>query len=147
MEKSNYPDNCSQTFHCNDCDYETHIQSRLSLHRVKKHPHCIDDNIKSINVVVKYPKGKSFYCCICDTIIGSLANFRRHCQTSHPKIPFKTSCLCTICDTLFDSTKGAGVHLKGSHKLPSSFMLNPPPDEPIISFVDYHDSNKHLNSK
>ena len=83
MDNSNYTDNCSQLFHCNDCDFETHIQSRLSLHRVKKHPRCIDDNIKSINVVVEYPKGKSFYCCICGTIIGSLANFPRHCLTSH----------------------------------------------------------------
>ena len=85
---SNVPNNCSVgLFHCKECKFVSGSQGGLGVHRVKKHKASDCDNIHSVSVICEYPKGKPFYCCICDTIIKSRPNFTRHFRAIHPNTP------------------------------------------------------------
>ena len=70
---SNVPNNCPVgLFHCKECKFVSDSQGGLGVHRVKKHKASDCDNIHSVSVICEYPKGKPFYCCICDTITGQI---------------------------------------------------------------------------
>ncbi|CAB4026599.1 ---NA--- [Paramuricea clavata] len=133
--------NCTNSsYKCNECEFVSDSQGGLGVHRVKKHKANGCDNINSVSVVCEYPQGKSFYCCICNTIIKSWPNFKRHYKNIHPNIPLTASAVCTLCNRVFSELKGAGVHMKREHDISSSSVIPPSSPSPIMSSVNFADS-------
>lgn len=128
---------------CPDCDRICASQGNLGLHRSKMHKIKVPDHIKSVNIVRLFPEGKSHYCCLCNTIIGSFPNFKRHFSTAHKGISLNISAKCVICNREFEKSSGAGVHVKRSHKIgkDGKYPLSP---SPVMSFIDM--SSSHNNS-
>ena len=93
------------------------------------HNISVPDNITVINMVRKYPEGKSFYCCLCDVTIGCFPNFKCHYTNIHKDISINVSAKCTLCQKNFKSAQEAGVHCKRTHKTGSKapFPLSPTP--------------------
>ena len=138
---------CSNgSFKCNDCEFVSDSQGGLGVHRVKKHKADGSENIHSVSVVCEYPQGKSFYCCICDNIIKSWPNFKRHYKNIHPKIQLNISALCTLCNRAFSELKGVGVHMKREHDISSSSSIHPSSPSPIMSTANFADSQPSIDS-
>ena len=95
----------------------------------------VPDNIKSVNIVRLFPEGKSYYCCLCDNIIGSFQNFKRHYKNKHKGISLVTSAKCIICERSFTDCRGAGVHLQRAHGIGKSDDY-PLSKTPVMSYVD-----------
>lgn len=128
------------SFKCSDCEFTSDSQGGLGVHRVKKHKSSISNGIASVSIVCEYPQGKSFYCCLCDTITKSWPNFKRHFKNIHPNLPLHASAVCTLCNRLFDELKGIGVHLKRSHDISSATTVEPNSPSPIMSYANFIDS-------
>ena len=124
---------------CPDCDRICASQGNLGLHRSKMHKPKVPGNIKSVNIVRLFPEGKSHYCCLCNTIIGSFPNFKRHFSTAHKGISLNISAKCVICEREFEKSSGAGVHVKRSHNIgkDAKYPLSP---SPVMSFIDMSSS-------
>ena len=101
---------------CTDCSFITTTQGHLGIHRSKMHHAVVPDHIKSVNIVRLFPEGKSYYCCLCDSIIGSFPNFKRH-SNKHKGISLNISAKCTLCNRTFTDNRGAGVHLQRGHHI------------------------------
>ena len=99
------------------------------------HRNEIGANIKSVNIVRLFPEGKSHYCCLCNNIIASFPNFKRHFATTHKGIDLIVPAKCLICDREFAKSSGAGVHLKRAHQIGKDdpYPVSP---SPIMSYVD-----------
>ena len=136
----NTSNNIGELFKCMECDYVSESQGGLGVHRVKKHRNSILDNIESVCVTCEYPKGKSFYCCLCDNIIKTWPNFMRHFKNVHTDIPLTANAWCSMCNRLFDDLKGAGVHMKREHGISSTSIIPPSSPSPIMSVANYIDS-------
>ena len=121
---------------CPDCSFISSSQGNLGIHRSKMHKCTVPENINSVNIMRLFPEGKSHYCCLCNNIIGSFPNFKRHFSTSHKGIILNVSAKCVICDREFPTSNGAGVHIKRTHNIGKDqiFPLSP---SPVVSFVDY----------
>ncbi len=105
--------NCSVAFvKCPDCEYISKSTGGLAVHRSKIHNINVSNNIKTLYINRLFPEGKPVYCCICDVVIGSVANFRRHMQNIHKSIELMESAQCLVCDKKFKTGRGAGVHLR-----------------------------------
>ena len=89
-----------------------------------------------MNIVQLFPEGKSYYCCLCNNIIASFPNFKRHFSTTHKGVPLNISAKCSICNHEFPKSSGAGVHVKRAHKIGKDdpYPLSP---SPVMSFVNY----------
>lgn len=100
------------------------------------HKCFVPDNITSVNIVRLFPEGKSHYCCLCNNIIASFPNFKRHFSTTHKGVTLNVSAKCVICDREFPSSNGAGVHIKRTHNIGKHqpYPLSP---SPVMSFIDY----------
>ena len=144
MDESDYNTTSgpNEQFFCNDCSFVSDSQGGLGVHCVKKHKVEVPDDVKSVSVVCEFPKGKSFYCCICNTIIKSWPNFKRHYINIHPGIELFVSAVCTLCNRQFKELKGAGVHLKRDHDIASSTIVTPKSPSPIMSSIDFVDSQR-----
>ena len=101
---------------CFDCSFITTSQGHLGIHKAKIHRVDIPENIKSVTIVRLFPDGKSYHRCLCNSIIASFANFKRHFQDLHKGISLNISAKCTICDRSFSHCHGAGVHCCNIHK-------------------------------
>ncbi len=130
----------SGQFFCNDCSFISESQGGLGVHCVKKHKVETPDDVKSVSVICEFPKGKSFYCCICNTIIKSWPNFKRHYKNIHPGVDLFVSAVCTWCNRQFKELKGAGVHMNLEHHISSSSVVPPNSPSPIMSTIDFVDS-------
>ena len=108
---------------CPDCDRICASQGNFGLHRSKMHKTKVPENIKSVNIVRLFPEGKSHYCCLCNTIIGSFPNFKRHFTTVHKGISLIVSAKCVICDREFEKSSGASVHVKRSHNIGKKWKI------------------------
>ena len=71
---------------CMDCSFITTSQGHLGIHKAKMHRVDVPENIKSVNIVRLFPDGKSYHCCLCNSIIASFANFKCHFQDLHKGI-------------------------------------------------------------
>ena len=120
---------------CTDCSFITTTQGHLGIHRSKMHHAVVPDHIKSVNIVRLFPEGKSYYCCLCDNIIGSFPNFKRHYSNKHEGISLNISAKCTLCNRTFADNRGAGVHLQRTHHIGKNdpYPLTP---TPVMSYVD-----------
>ena len=128
------------SYKCRECEFVSDSQGGLGVHRVKKLRDNVCENIQSVSVVCEYPKGKTFYCCLCDNIIKSWPNFTRHFRNIHPKIPLTTSAWCSLCNRVFNDLKGVGVHMKREHDISSSSIIPPSSPSPIMSVANFNDS-------
>ena len=120
---------------CTDCSFIASTQGHLGIHRSKMHHAAVSDHVKSVNIVRLFPEGKSFYCCLCNNIIGSFPNFKRHYGNKHKGISLNISAKCTICNRIFQENRGTGVHLQRSHQIGKNdpYPLSP---TPVMSYVD-----------
>ena len=102
--------------------------------------HNIDvpEHIKSVKIERLFPEGKSYYCCLCNNIIASFPNFKRHFKNKHKGISFNISAKCMLCNRSFSDNRGAGVHLIRTHHIGKNtpYPLSP---TPAMSFVDLED--------
>ncbi len=130
----------SEQFFCNDCSFVSGSQGGLGVHCVKKHRAEIPDDVKSVSITCKFHKGKSFNCCICNMIIKSWPNFKRHYSNIHLGIDLFVSAVCTLCNHQFRDFKGVGVHIKQDHDILSSSIVPPNSPSPILSSIDFVDS-------
>ena len=122
------------------CEFVSDSQGGLGVHQVKKHKASDCDDIHSVSIICEYPKGKSFYCCICDTIIKSWPHFTRHFRAIHSNIPLFASAWCTLCNRQFKDLKRVGVHMNREHDISSLTIIPPSSDVPIMSSVNFVDS-------
>ena len=120
---------------CPDCSFISFSQGGLGVHRSKLHNISIPDNVDCLYVERIFPEGKSIYCCLCDTTIGSIANFRRHIKSKHKSVKLIESAKCDLCKKSFSDGRGAGVHLKRAHSIGSNTPY-PHSPTPVISRVD-----------
>ena len=120
---------------CPDCDRMCASQGSLGLHCSKMHKTNVPGNIKSVNIVRLFPEGKSHYCYLCNTKIGSFLNFKRHFTTTHDGISLNISAKCVTCDREFEKSSGAGVHVKRAHNIgkDGKYPLSP---LPAMWFID-----------
>ena len=127
-------------FKCTDCNFVAKSSQGLGVHRSKKHnvADSLSMNVVSVSVVREYPERRSFYCCLCDSIVVNFQHFTRYFKNLHPGIRVISSAHCSVCDKDFSSGQGAGVHVKrtkcGRSKIPVV-------DEPIISTATYRDDD------
>ena len=132
---------------CCDCSFIAASQGHLGVHRSKMHRSDVDANIKSVNITRLVPEGKSHYCCLCNNIIASFPNFKRHFATTHKGIDLKVSAKCLICKLQFAKSCGAGVHLKCAHQIGKDdpYPVSP---SPVMSYVDMEltQNNSSFNS-
>ena len=119
-----------------DCSFISSSQGHLGIHRSKMHKCSVPENIKSVNIVRLFTEEKSYYCCLCNNIIMSFPNFKRHFSTSHKGVTLNVSAKCVVCDREFPSSTGAGVHIKRTHKIGKE-QLYPLSPSPVMSFIDY----------
>ena len=75
---------------CCDCSFIAASQGHLGVHRSKMHESVIDANIKTVNIIRLFPEGKSHYCCLCNNIIASFPNFKRHFATTLKVLTLKS---------------------------------------------------------
>ena len=136
----------SNKFKCQDCDFTSRSQGNLGVHRVKKHPKSFNGNIDHVSVVCEYPKGKPFYCCLCENVIKSYPNFKRHFHGVHEGVALKASAICTICNRNFKDLKGAGVHAKIEHGITKTKIIAPTSPSPIMTVVNLKECNPLANS-
>jgi hypothetical protein len=120
---------------CPDCSFISFSQGGLGVHRSKLHNISIPDNVDCLYVERIFPEGKSIYCCLCDTTIGFIANFRRHIKSKHKSVKLIESAKCDLCKKSFSAGRGAGVHLKRAHSIGSNTPYHHSPT-PVISRVD-----------
>lgn len=129
----------SQQIKCQDCEFMASNQGGLSVHRSKLHKTYMSEQYSSVSVVRLYPEGKQFYCCICNSIVGSFPNFHRHFKNLHPSININATAECVICGKSFETARGAGVHCRREH-LVGTKVKYPHSPSPIISSIDFLDS-------
>ncbi len=123
---------------CMDCSFITTTQGYLGIHRSKMHNIEVPDHIKIVSIVRPFPEVKPYYCCLCNNIIGSFPNFKRHFQNIHKGISLNVSAICLICDRSFPKSSGAGVHVQWKHIIgkDDSYPASP---SPAMSYVDLED--------
>lgn len=68
----------SYVYSCTDCNFTSVKEGGLGVHRAKMHNVELADQVLSVYVTRVYPECKKFKCCICDVVIGSYPNFKRH---------------------------------------------------------------------
>ncbi len=125
-----------------DCSFVTTSQGHLGIHKAKMHPVQVPDHIKSVNIVRLFPDGKSYQCCLCNSIIASFSNFKRHFQDLHKGISLNISAKCVLCDRLFPHCHGAGNGGIILGKIPSTLSLLL-----LLSYVDLEDpSNNSISA-
>ena len=118
--------NCSIVFvKCPDCEWVT---GGLAVHCSKIH------NINVPNINRLFPEGKPVYCCICDVVIGSVANFRRHMKNIHESIELIESAQCLVSKKKFNTGRGAGVHLRTQNM--DMNTKSPQLPTPVMTFTD-----------
>ena len=121
-----------------DCNFVAKSSQGLGVHRSKKHivNDSLSTNAVSVSVVREYPERRSFYCCLCDSIVLNFQHLTCHFKKPHPGIKILSSARCSVCGNEFSSGQGAGVHVSrticGRSKLPVA-------DEPIMSIATYRD--------
>ena len=120
---------------CPDCSFITSTQGHLGIHRSKMHKCATPRDVKSVNIIRLFPEGKPHYCCLCDNIIASFPNFKRHFATSHKGISLIVSAKCVICDREFSKPSGAGVHIKRVHQI-GKHQSYPHSPSPVMSYVN-----------
>ena len=105
--------NCPIAFvKCPDCEYISKSTGGLAVHRSKIHNINIPNDIDTLYINRLFPEGKPVYCCICDVVIGSVANFRRHMKNIHKCVKLVESAQCLVCNKRYNTGRGAGVHLR-----------------------------------
>ena len=95
----------------------------------------VPDHIKSMNIVRHFPDGKSYQCCLSNSVIASFANFKRHFQDLHKGISLNISAKCILCDCLSSHCRDAGVHLQCTHKIGKD-TVSSLSHTPVMSYVD-----------
>ena len=132
---------------CCDCSFIAASQGHLGVHRSKMHRSDVDANIKTVSITRLFSEGKSHYCCLCNNIIASFPNFKRHFATTHKGIVLKVSAKCLFCDREFVKSSGVRVHLKRAHQIGKDdpFPVSP---SPVMSYVDMEltQNNSTFNS-
>ena len=134
------------SFECSDCDFIGKSSQGLGVHRSKKH-NCKNSsfpNVKSVSVIREYPENRSFYCCLCNSIVLNYNHLSRHFKNLHPAINLSSSAKCSICGKLFSSGQGAGVHINKSQC--SKTKITKISDEPIMTYAKYHDEDSIVST-
>ena len=124
-------------FSCTDCDFTSVKEGSLGVHRAKMHNVELADQVLSVYVTRVYPECKKFKCCICDVVIGSYSNFKRHFDNRDPNIELSADAICSICNMEFQNAKAVGVHCQRVHNIskekPNKHIPSSP--TPIQSFI------------
>ncbi len=140
--------NCSTAFvKCLDCDYISKSTGGLAVHRSKIHNINVPHNIKTLYINHLFPEGKPVYCCICDVVIGTVANFHRHMKNIHESIELVESAQCLVCHKKYKSGRGAGVHLR-THNI-DTIAKFPHSSTPVMTYTQkvHIMSPDHSNSQ
>ena len=127
----------SYVYSCTDGNFTSVKEGGLGVHRAKMHNVELADQVLSVYVTRVYPECKKFKCCICDVVIGSYPNFKRHFDNRHPNIVLSADAICSICNMEFQNAKAVGVHCQKVHniskKKPNKHIPSSP--TPIQSFI------------
>ena len=127
-------------FKCTDCNFVA--KSSQGLQKKYNVADSLSMNVVSVSVVRAYPERRSFYCCLCDSIVLNFQHFTRHFKSLHPGISILSSAHCSVCDKDFSSCQGAVIHVKrtkcGRSKLPVV-------DDPIMSIATYRDDDSTID--
>ena len=114
------------TFHCDQCDYVTHLKSSIRIHKLKKHEglrHKCDAceyEAPYLGDLTRHKKGRHqgfrFYCDQCDYKAVQEANLRIHQQGTHEGKTYS----CDLCDyqTKWPTHIGRHKWVRHSVKLP-----------------------------
>ena len=112
---------------CPDCDFISKSSGGLAVHQSKIHNVVFTQDVKTLYINRLFPEGNAVYCCLCDVIIGTVANFRRHMKTKHKTLKLVESAQCLICGKNFKSGRGAGVHIHCHSEDINKFPHSPMP--------------------